>query len=153
MHINLNYPVLIQWDEDTFVATLPDIPEAVADGESVEQALHNMREAIEACLQFRIEEGEEIPEPSSIIETSYYVRPSAIISAKVLLYKVMRQQKVTKAELARRLGWPKAQVHRLLDWGHHSRFDQFTKALSILGVEMIIGVADLSHTKKSETIL
>lgn len=51
----------------------------------------------------------------------------------VALYEAMRAQGVSKAELARRLGWPVTQTQRLLDLRHASRVDQLEAAFAVLG--------------------
>lgn len=48
--------------------------------------------------------------------------PPDCVDAKVSLYTAMRKASVAKAELARRLGWGKVRVGRLLDLDHGSRW-------------------------------
>ncbi len=52
------------------------------------------------------------------------------------------QAGVTKAELARRLGWHGPQVDRLLDLNHASRLDQIEAALAALGKRLQVTVRD-----------
>lgn len=48
----LNYPVLIEQDEDGwFVAVVPDIPGCYTQGKTVEQAIQRIKEAIQCCLE------------------------------------------------------------------------------------------------------
>jgi antitoxin HicB len=47
---------------------------------------------------------------------------------------------VRKAELARRLGWHKPQVDRLLDLRHDSRLDQMERAFAALGKRVRITI-------------
>jgi antitoxin HicB len=67
---------------------------------------------------------------------------SALATAKVLLYRAMREAGVSKAELARRLGWHGPQVDRLLDLNHASRLDQIETALAALGKRLDIRMSD-----------
>ncbi|MCC6983318.1 MAG: type II toxin-antitoxin system HicB family antitoxin [Bauldia sp.] len=64
----LDYPVVIQplADEDGggFLALAPDLPGCVSDGDTPEQALANIRDAIESWLSEARELGREIPQPS-----------------------------------------------------------------------------------------
>jgi len=48
-----------------FSVTVPALPEVVTQGESVDEALVNVREAIELALEVRRDEGEELP-PSDV---------------------------------------------------------------------------------------
>jgi antitoxin HicB len=47
-----------------------------------------------------------------------------------------------KAEIARRLGWHKPQVDRLLDLRHDSRLDQIERAFATLGKRVRITIED-----------
>lgn len=48
-------------DEGGFVVTVPALPEAHTQGDSMEEALANAREVVELCVLSRREHGEEIP--------------------------------------------------------------------------------------------
>ena len=52
----------------------------------------------------------------------------------------MRSAGVKKAELARRLGWQKSHVDRLLDLMHKSRLDQLEQALNVLDKVIVLEV-------------
>jgi len=56
------------------------------------------------------------------------------------LYRLCFASGVRKAELARRLGIPKANVDRLFDLRHHSRLDQIEAAFHVFGREIRIQV-------------
>jgi antitoxin HicB len=53
----------------------------------------------------------------------------------------MREQRVGRAELARRLRWHLPQVNRVLDLRHASRMEHVEAALAALGLRLIIDVA------------
>ena len=44
-----------------YSVTVPALPEVATQGESLEEALANAREAIELCLEVRRDEGDPIP--------------------------------------------------------------------------------------------
>lgn len=57
-----HYTVIIEPDEDgVYIATVPSIPGVVEQGESAEEALHRLKEALEFHLESMEMEGEEIP--------------------------------------------------------------------------------------------
>lgn len=57
----MNFKVIVQKGEDSgFVVECPALPGCVSQGETVDQALENIREAIQAWLA--AEYGENIPE-------------------------------------------------------------------------------------------
>jgi predicted RNase H-like HicB family nuclease len=54
----MNFTVTLDRDEDgVWVAECPSIPGCVSQGESREEALGNVREAIVLCLEVRSERG------------------------------------------------------------------------------------------------
>jgi predicted RNase H-like HicB family nuclease len=65
---NLEYPVLIeplaQEDGGGFLATVPDLPGCMSDGDSPEEALFNVRDAIKSWVEEARALGRNIPAPS-----------------------------------------------------------------------------------------
>jgi predicted RNase H-like HicB family nuclease len=58
----MEYTVFVRQAPDGFfIAKCPLIPEAQAQGETYEECLANIKEALELSLEFRRERGEEIP--------------------------------------------------------------------------------------------
>jgi antitoxin HicB len=121
-----------------YTVTFPDVPEAITEGDTLEEALRHASEALEAALSFYLDANREIPKP--VAKGAHMVGPPALSQAKLFLYRTMRQAGVTKAELARRLGWSKTQVGRLLDLNHDSRLDQVEAALAVLGKRLDVRV-------------
>jgi antitoxin HicB len=136
-----SYPVdLVEDEEDGgFVVSFPDVPEAISQGEDREEALLRARDALETALTFYLSDRRDLPVPSPAAGRPT-VRPTALVGAKLALYAAMREQGVSKAELARRLGWHLPQVDRVLDVLHASRLDQVEAALGALGRELTVEV-------------
>jgi predicted RNase H-like HicB family nuclease len=67
---DLRYPVLIEplSDEDGggFLATVPDLPGCMSDGETPAEAIENVQDAIEEWLDLARKLGREIPVPSKV---------------------------------------------------------------------------------------
>jgi predicted RNase H-like HicB family nuclease len=65
----VSLPVVLTQGEDGYiVAEIPIIPGCISQGRSVEEALINIREAAEPCLENRGSEGWELPASYSIEE-------------------------------------------------------------------------------------
>ena len=59
----LKLPVIITPGEDGyFVAEIPIIPGCISQGKTMEEALANIKEAAELCLECQAQEGWTIPE-------------------------------------------------------------------------------------------
>src|SRR4051812_35435202 len=65
---NMRYAVIIEEGEGSFGAYVPDLPGCVAVGETKEETLKLIEEAIEFHLEGLREDAQPIPEPSSSIE-------------------------------------------------------------------------------------
>ena len=134
----LAYPIAIEDDDGTVLATSPDFPELTTFGDDREEAIVRAVYALEEAIAARIHDRQDIPAPSQG-ETNA-VLPT-LTSVKVMLYQGMREQGVGKAELARRLGWHLPQVDRVLDVQHRSRLDQMDAALGAIGRRLHVTAA------------
>lgn len=64
----MRYIVVIEKANKDYGAYVPDLPGCVAVGETRQEALRLIREAIELHLQSMKEEGEPIPPPTTTME-------------------------------------------------------------------------------------
>ncbi len=64
----MEYVVIVEPSETGFGAYVPDLPGCVAVGETREETLQLIREAIEFHLEGLREDGDPIPEPQSTVE-------------------------------------------------------------------------------------
>ena len=129
----MRYPMQIEPDGRFFLVTFPDIPEAITQGETLEQAREVAQDALETALEFYFEDPRAVPAPSPIGPGQEYVELPASYAAKVLLLNEMIAQKVRPAELARRLQVAPQEVTRLIDLHHKSKIDGIAGALKALG--------------------
>jgi predicted RNase H-like HicB family nuclease len=60
------YAVVIEQGSNNLSAYVPDLPGCVTTGQTVEEIERNIREAIELHLEGMAEDGEPIPEPSTL---------------------------------------------------------------------------------------
>jgi antitoxin HicB len=138
----MRYPVRLKAaEEGGYVVTFPDIPEAITQGEDVEDALLHAADALESALDFYFEDRRPVPAPSKPKRGQRVVELPASVSAKVLLLNEMLRQKVRPAELARRIGTTPQEVNRLTNIRHRTRIDGIDKALRALGKRLIVDAA------------
>lgn len=137
----MRYPIaLTKDDNDTILVDFPNFPEAHTFGDTKEEALAHASDALETVIDAYIKDRRDIPTPSKRRGPTVEVHP--LMVAKIELYRAMREQRVGKAELGRRLGWHLPQVDRLLDVHHTSRLDQLEQALAVLGKRLTLVVSD-----------
>lgn len=65
----MDYLVIVEKGENSFGAYVPDLPGCVAVGQTHEEVMSLVREAIEFHLEGIKEDGLPIPLPSSTVET------------------------------------------------------------------------------------
>ncbi|KFI23685.1 type II toxin-antitoxin system HicB family antitoxin [Nitrosococcus oceani] len=64
----MKYAVVIEQGESSYGAYVPDLPGCVAAGETREEAIKLIQEAVEFHIQGLKEDGEDIPASTSSIE-------------------------------------------------------------------------------------
>jgi antitoxin HicB len=134
----MKFPVILTPDEvdGGFVVTFPDIPEAITQGETQEEALAMAREALEAVLGFYFEDKRVVPLPSKPECGQSIVELPASRWAKVLLLNEMLRQNIRSLELARRLKITPQEGKRLTNLQYSSRIDRVESALHALGCQL-----------------
>lgn len=119
--------------EGGFVITFRDIPEAIAQGDDLAEALREAESALVTAMDFYFEDGRAVPAPSKAQEGERLISLPASLTVKVLLLNEMATQKVGPSELARRLGTTPQVVNRLVDLRHPTKIDKVEEALRCLG--------------------
>jgi antitoxin HicB len=138
----MKFPVILAPDETGgYVVTFPDIPEAITQGETEEDALSMAREALETAIEFYFEDKRAVPPPSTPEPGQRAVDVPPSLAAKILLLNEMILQNIRPAELARRLNTTPQAVNRLTDLQHTTRIDSIDAALRSLGRRMEIHLA------------
>ena len=65
---SLRYSVLVsplsQEDGGGFLATVPDLPGCMSDGQTPQEALANVQDAIESWIEAAHDLGRDVPQPS-----------------------------------------------------------------------------------------
>src|SRR5271166_2996264 len=110
------FPTALTPDPDGgFTVTFRDVPEAITEGDTREEALLRAEDALESALAMYIAAKEPLPASSKVEPNEETAPLSARGMAKSALYEAMRDQDVGRAELTRRLRWHLPQVNRMLD--------------------------------------
>jgi predicted RNase H-like HicB family nuclease len=73
----LTYNVIVEQAEGNFSAYVPDLPGCVATGDTVEETLQEMKEAIRFHLEGLREDGLPIPKPSIVTRAVDIELPAA----------------------------------------------------------------------------
>src|SRR5438552_7794987 len=127
------YPYeLLPQPEGGFTVTFPDVPEAITQSETEDEAAAMAEDALVTALSFYTDNAEQLPRPSPA-----HGRPLAfvppLVAAKLALHDAMLGAGVSNVALARQLGTDEKTVRRLRDPLHQSRINQVDAALRVLG--------------------
>ena len=138
--MNLIYPAKITKDDNRFLVKFIDLPEAITEGETMEEALFNASEVLTLTLVGRSEENIDIPMPSKVKEGGdiHLVAPCARVQSALLLRRA--RQNISLSDLARTLNssWPSAA--RLEDPSHWPSLRQLERAAAALGKRVVISL-------------
>lgn len=136
----LTYPAKITPDGRGYLVKFPDIPEALTQGRTREGALRMAADALRTAMDFYFEDARPVPKPSRVKRGQIGIELPASVAAKVLLLNTMLEQKVTPAELARRLHTSPQSVNRLVDLRHATKIDTVADALKVMGRHMELAI-------------
>lgn len=136
------YPVTLTPDPDDggFVVTFPDLPEAVTQGDTLDEALNEARGALEAALEYRVRHGLDLPSPSAPGPAQVSVSPPVHTVLKAALVLAMKEAHVNKSELARRMDLDEKEARRIVDLSHRTRLPTLERALRVLGKRVEVRV-------------
>jgi len=138
----LIFPVTLTPDarDGGFVVTFPDVPEAITQGDSIDDCLREGADALAEAIAARLHAGEPLPVPSRPKRRQRTVSLPAHMAAKVALHAALRDANISKSALARRLGCDEKEVRRMLDPRHVTRLPRLEAALMALGKRLVISV-------------
>src|SRR5690348_6556151 len=86
--------------EGGFTVTFPDIPEAITECETEAEAAEMAEDALVTALSFYTDNAEPLPPPSHGPRLAYV---PVLVAAKLALHDAMFADRVSNADLARRL--------------------------------------------------
>ena len=135
--MRLAYPAELRERPNTVLVSFPDVPEALTEGATVEDALHEATDCLAAALAGYVRDNRQIPEPSDRPSAPLVTLP-VLVASKVALYRTMLGQRLSKAALAERLGLTESAVEQLVDLDCRSLIGQVESALHELGSTLCV---------------
>lgn len=137
----MKYPAKLTKDEDGFVITFRDIPEAITQGDTHNEAMEMAEDALLTAMDFYFEDNRQVPLPSKPKKDEVLINLPISAATKVMLLNTLLEKGVTQAELAKLMGIRPQQVTRIVNLEHTTKIDTVEKAFRALGRELDIAVA------------
>ncbi len=140
-------------DNGTFLITSATFPELTSFAETKAEAAMQGVRALEEAIAARIDDGDDIPPPASAAELKRFqahrgkrlaLKLPLLTTLKVGLYNALRRNAITRAELARKLGWHREQVDRLFRLDHKSQLEQIEAAFAALNQDVEVRVREIA---------
>jgi len=123
------YPYTVhQSDDGVWQVRFPDVPEAMTEGETEDEAHALATDVLLAALGGLAKLKRDLPEAST--DGRFFVVVPVLQSAKLALYQAMREHGLNKVTLAHKLGKQEGEVRRMLDLDHQTRIGSLENALS-----------------------
>jgi antitoxin HicB len=119
--------------DDGSVVTCRDIPEAITQGETADEALTEAEGALQAAIEGRIEDGLDIPAPSRPTRGERLAATPFTTDLEVAAYIALRESGIPKSKFARRMHVHEKEARRMLDPKHPTKVTTLERALAALG--------------------
>jgi antitoxin HicB len=146
-NVAFGYPYKLERQENGWwLVRFPNVPEALTEGETEDEAFENAKDCLIAALEGYVKAGRPIPHPP--FKGRRVVLPS-LVTAKLAVYENMRNHGWTRSRLANELGMPENSVRRLLDLRHSSHMWVIDEALAKMNAELPIDLPRIPSRRKA----
>lgn len=126
--------VLEPQKEGGFTVCFPDLPEAITEGKTEEEALDNASKVLTLTLDGRMDDGEIIPEPMH--QGGVMVYPSPLCQSAILMRKSRMNRPLSDIAKTLQTSWTAAK--RLENPHHATNIKQIDKAAAIFGKRLVL---------------
>jgi len=129
------FPIKLEVQRNGWIlASFPDVPEALTEGETEREALDEAQDCLIGALGGYIANGWPIPAPSAIEGDAVAELPEGV-TLKLALYDQMIERNMSPALLARRFGKTEDWAGQLLDLDESTPLGQVADAIATLREE------------------
>jgi antitoxin HicB len=137
------FPAVIEkLGDDDFLATFPDVPEAMTGGGSLAEVRENAADALEEAILAYLAHGRPIPSPREPGDGEEAVILDPVTAARAALATAMRAKKISNVALAKTLGKTEGAIRRLTDGSSAVKIDTVLQAMNALGARAILAVLE-----------
>lgn len=138
--MEVQYPAMLEQQEDgSYFVQFIDLPDAITEGKSLDEALFNASEVLSAMLAWRMDEGKPIEAATTDIPEAHYIAPDAKTQAALLMRQARGDR--TYADLARALETSWDVARRLEDPNHWPTLRALDRAAAALGKRLVLSLS------------
>lgn len=144
------YPAHMKRDDDgVWLIRFRDFPEGISQADPDQDAIDMAEGCLQACVEGRLEDGMEIPEPSPPRPGEVLVIVPLETATKAALFAAVAESGMNRSALAKVVGLDEKEIRRMLDPSHASKLPRIAKVLRALGKELQLTVADAAQAPKT----
>lgn len=129
-------------DEGGWLIKFRDFPEGHTQADEDEDAIDLAEGCLQACIEGRLLDGVEIPEPSELRGGEVMIAVPIETATKAALFTAVAASGRSRLALATELGMDEKEVRRMLDPRHSSKVPRIERVLRALGKELRLAVVD-----------
>jgi antitoxin HicB len=136
-----SFPIVLTPDltDGGYVVTFPNLPEAITQGENIEDCLKEAIDCLEEAIALRIDEQLDIPFPSEN-PSDYWVDLPLQMSLKALLYLSIKESGISYQNLAQSMNIQEKEICENLRPNVPTSLEMLEKILSILGKKLQVNL-------------
>lgn len=133
----MKFPALFDPTPDGgFTVTFRDVPEAITEGDSLQEAESMALDALVTAMDFYFEEGRPVPAPSKPAKSERLVALPLSVAAKVALLNARLEAGARPSDVARAMGLKPQEMTRVFDLKHPTKIDTIAAAMAAMGYEL-----------------
>jgi len=141
----LKFPAIFEQDENGgYTVTFRDIPEAITQGETFDEAREAAQDALITAMDFYFEDNRSVPEASQAQANEEFIELPVSVSAKVMLLNEMVKKKIRPIELAHKMKIKPQEVTRIMSLSHATKIDTLANAFSAVGNRLELRLSNLN---------
>jgi antitoxin HicB len=135
------FPAVIErLGDDDFVATFPDVPEAMTGAASLAEVRENAADALEEAILAYLARGRPIPAPREPGGGEEAIILDPVTAARAALANAMRAKNISNVALAKTLGKSEGAVRRLTDGSKAVKIDTVLQAMNAVGARAVLAL-------------
>ncbi len=123
-----------------YTITFTDLPEAISQAETMDDAMIEATELLEMALVGRIKRKEPIPTPTELVDHAIAVPLQTAL--KTALYLSLNQKQLTQTDFSKLMGTSYREASRILSPTHKTKVSTLQKALNIIGYQTLLEVIE-----------
>lgn len=123
-------------DQGCYFVFFRDIPEALTQGHTLEEARQSAQDALITAMDFYFEDHRRVPVASTATEDEEYIELPISIGAKILLLNEMIDRQLRPSDLAKSMNIKPQEVTRIMNLHHTTKIDTLASAFSAIGCRL-----------------